>query len=157
MCIYLRRSDKEIQDAGLMQTILDEAPVCRLGMCRDNIPYVVPMNFAYRENAIYLHAALEGKKLDILRENLLVCFEIDLDIGIVPSQSSCEWGTKYYSIIGWGDATFIEDAEGKAEALDLIMEKYAGRAGFSFPDDSLGKVIVIKIRITGMTGKKSGY
>jgi hypothetical protein len=136
---------------------MDEEPVCRLGMCRDNIPYVVPMNFAHRENTIYLHAALEGKKLDIIRANPLVCFEVEHRTEIVSSRAACNWGMRFYSIIGWGNASIIEDAAGKASALNIIMEKYAGRADFSFSEDSLEKVVVIMIRITEMTAKKSGY
>jgi nitroimidazol reductase NimA-like FMN-containing flavoprotein (pyridoxamine 5'-phosphate oxidase superfamily) len=64
---------------------------------------------------------------------------------------------RFYSIIGWGNASIIEDAAGKASALNIIMEKYAGRADFSFSEDSLEKVVVIMIRITEMTAKKSGY
>lgn len=140
-----------------MESILDEVPVCRLGLCRDNIPYVVPMNFAQKDNVIYLHAALEGKKLDIIRANPLVCFEVDHRTEIVSPGAACNWGMRFYSIIGWGNASIIEDAAGKAEALRIIMEKYAGRGDFSFSEDSLEKVVVIMIRITEMTGKKSGY
>jgi nitroimidazol reductase NimA-like FMN-containing flavoprotein (pyridoxamine 5'-phosphate oxidase superfamily) len=153
----MRRNDKAIMEANLMQSIFDEAPVCRLGLCMDNIPYVVPMNFAYKDNSLYLHAALEGKKLDMLRANSLVCFEIDHKLEIVSSHAGCNWTMRYYSIIGWGKASFIEEAEIKAGALNVIMEKYTGRADYSFPEDSLEKVVVIKIRITEMTGKKSGY
>lgn len=153
----MRRNDKVMSDSALMQSILDEAPVCRLGLCRDNIPYVVPMNFAYKDNVIYLHAALEGKKLDIIRKNSLVCFEVDHRTELVSSEAGCNWGMRFYSIIGWGNASIIEEVEDKAAALNVIMKKYAGRADYSFPEDSLGRVVVIMIRITEMTGKKSGY
>ncbi|MDK2834552.1 MAG: uncharacterized protein PWP63_1639 [Methanolobus sp.] len=153
----MRRSDKEIHDASLLQSVLDEAPVCRLGLCRDNVPYVVPMNFAYRDNTIYLHAAPEGKKLDMIRANPLVCFEVEHRTELVSAEAPCNWGMRYYSIIGWGNASLIEDQAGKAEALNVIMEKYAGQGAYSFPVDALEKIVVIKIRVTGMTGKKSGY
>jgi len=153
----MRRNDKEIRDAELIQSVLDEAPVCRLGLCSDNIPYVVPMNFAYRDNVIYLHAATEGKKLDLIKANPLVCFEVEHRTELVSSDVPCNWGMRYYSIIGWGNASLTEDPAGKAEALNVIMEKYAGQGDCSFPGDALEKIVVIRISITEMTGKKSGY
>ncbi len=73
----LRRRDKAINDRGLMEKILDTALVCRIAMCTDNIPYIVTMNFAYKDNCLYLHSAKSGRKIDILRKNPRVCFEID--------------------------------------------------------------------------------
>jgi len=50
----MRRDDKEIKDFDVIQAILQEAPVCRIAMSHDDVPYIVPMNFAYHDNALYL-------------------------------------------------------------------------------------------------------
>jgi nitroimidazol reductase NimA-like FMN-containing flavoprotein (pyridoxamine 5'-phosphate oxidase superfamily) len=63
---------------------------------------------------------------------------------------------KYVSVIGFGQAFFIEDNPGKKKALDILMEKYAGRIGFSYADDELDKIIIIDIKIDTMSGKQSG-
>nr|WP_321498669.1 pyridoxamine 5'-phosphate oxidase family protein [uncultured Methanolobus sp.] len=153
----MKRPEKQIMDEDMLQTILNEAIVCRIGMCRDNVPYVVPMNFAYHDNALYLHAVREGMKLDMMAENPHVCFEMEYKAEVSPAPTSCGWSMKYYSIIGWGNASMITDQDDKTKALNLLMDKYAGQTNDSYPDKVLIKTAVIKIEITEMTGKSSGY
>lgn len=153
----MRRPEKQIHDKKVLETILKGVIICRIGLCKDNIPYVVPMNFAYCDNAIYLHAAKAGKKMDIIRENPLVCFEMEYGAEVIPAATSCGWSMKYYSIIGQGNAFLIMDEEDKTRALNLLMEKYAGEKKPLYSGDILEKVAIIRIDITEMTGKKSGY
>ena len=70
----MRRKDKEITDTAIIEEILSKATVCRLGLCEENQPYVVPLCFGYEDNALYFHCANHGKKLVILRKNNNVCF-----------------------------------------------------------------------------------
>lgn len=153
----MRRPEKQISDKRMLETILNEAIICRIGLCKDNIPYVVPMSFVYYDNALYLHAAKAGKKMEMISENPLVCFEMEYGAEVIPAATSCGWSMKYYSIIGQGNAFLIMDEEDKTRALNLLMEKYAGEKKPSYSDDILGKVAIIRIDITEMTGKKSGY
>lgn len=153
----MRRPEKQITDKDVLKIILNESVVCRIGLCRDNIPYVVPMNFAYYDNALYLHAAKAGRKLDIISVNPRVCFEMEHKAEVSPAPTSCGWSMKYYSIIGHGNASLVTDANDKTAALNLLMEKYAGEMKDSYPDAILDKVAIIRIDITGMTGKFSGY
>lgn len=81
----MRRSEKEVNDIHEIESILKQTSICRIGLCVDNIPYVVPMNYGYRDNCLYLHSAKEGRKIDIIRENPNVCFEVDTDIELVIS------------------------------------------------------------------------
>jgi nitroimidazol reductase NimA-like FMN-containing flavoprotein (pyridoxamine 5'-phosphate oxidase superfamily) len=155
--IVLRRKDKEITDHTLMEKILLDAPVCRVAMCCNNLPYVVPMNFGYKNDSLYLHAAKEGQKIKILEENPHVCFETETMVEIVASEKACNWSVKYFSVIGEGTARFISDPQGKRDALDILMEKYAGVQKFDYPESSLNAVHVIEIKIEKLTGKKSGY
>jgi uncharacterized protein len=76
-------------------------------------------------NHLYFHSAKEGKKIDIIRKNNQVCFEMDVEGEIVKGQKACFWGMKYVSVIGFGQAFFIEDNIGKRKALDILMKKYA--------------------------------
>lgn len=151
----MRRKDKEITDKRVLETILEEALVCRVGMCRDNEPYVVPMNFAYQDGCIYLHSAREGKKLDILRENPRICFETEVKTELLPSENPCSWTMRYQSVIGWGRAEFITDLKEKVEVLNIIIRKYAGEEK-KFPEEKMDKIELIRIRIDSMTGKRSG-
>jgi nitroimidazol reductase NimA-like FMN-containing flavoprotein (pyridoxamine 5'-phosphate oxidase superfamily) len=75
----MRRKDREISGLGEMESIIQRADICRLAFCDRGIPYVVPLCFGYRRGAIYFHSAREGRKLDMMRNNRLVCFEMDID------------------------------------------------------------------------------
>jgi nitroimidazol reductase NimA-like FMN-containing flavoprotein (pyridoxamine 5'-phosphate oxidase superfamily) len=64
---------------------------------------------------------------------------------------------KYYSIIGFGKASFVEGFEEKRRALDIIMEHYSGKSSFNYPEETVNNAAIIKVKIESMTGKKSGY
>lgn len=153
----MRRKDKEIHDKSIMLKILDEANSLRLAMCEGNQPYIVPLCFGYADGCIYLHSAKKGRKLEILKENNKVAFQADTAVDLETDDSACEWGMKYMSVAGSGKASFVEDADLKRNALDVIMKKYSGRAGFEYSEAVLNNTVVIRIDIDEMTGKKSGY
>ena len=58
----MRRKDLEIAERAEVETIIEEARVCRLAMCDGDRPYVVPLSFAYRDNTLYFHTADGGKE-----------------------------------------------------------------------------------------------
>ena len=151
----MHRADKEIKDYQEIAAIMQEVDVCRIALVDGDSPYIVPVNFAVHENHLYFHSAMEGKKIDILRKNNKVCFEIDLNTGIIKGKEPCFWGMKYLSVIGFGQAFFIEKSGEKKKVLDLLMEKYAGTDSFSYNEEILKKVIVIDVRIEKIFGKKS--
>lgn len=153
----MRRKDKEISDNSEIEDILNKAQVCRLGLCENNIPYVVPMNFGYRDGILYLHCATEGKKLDIIRANNNVCFEVDIDHELVKGGDGCNWSYKYRSVIGFGKAYILDGYEEKKLGLDAIMEHYSGQFTHQYSEKAVNAVCVIKVEIENMTGKKSGY
>lgn len=153
----MRRSDKEITDCKEIAAIMEKAAVCRIALSDDDSPYIVPVNFVVRDNYLYFHSSREGRKIDLLRKNNQVCFEIDINTKIVKGDAPCSWGTRYLSVIGFGRAFFLEKATEKKKALNYLMEKYAGKGSFSYKIDVLEKVAVISVRIEKITGKKSGY
>lgn len=152
----MRRSDKEITSFELIQKILEEADVCRIALCDGGEPYIVPMNFGYLDKTLYLHSATEGRKIDIIRKNNNICFQTDIRKQIVTAENPCNWGMKYLSVTGWGKAQLIDDSLGKREALSIIMSKYSAKS-FEYSPEALDSVLVIKLEIQEITGKKSGY
>jgi len=151
----MRKKDKEIVDVAAVEDVLRRAAVCRLGLCRDDMPYVVPVCFGFEDGALYFHCAKEGKKLDILRKNSNVCFEVDIDCEIVEVGQACGWGMKYKSVVGFGKAVILEDAELKRKGLDVIMRHYSN-GDFGYSEETVEKTAVIKIEIQSMTGKQAG-
>lgn len=75
----MRRKDKEISDKNEIEDLLASSTVGRLGTCANGIPYITPMNFTYDKETskIFLHCANEGRKLDNIRINPTVCFEVE--------------------------------------------------------------------------------
>ena len=150
----MRRKEKEITDRAELEGIIRRATVCRLGMADGEQPYVVPLCFGYEDQTFYFHSAREGRKLDILRKNRKVCFELDVDKEIVQGKTACDWSMKFRSVIGFGRATIIEDPEEKIKALDLIMAHYA-QGPFEYREKGLKHALVIKVDVEEMTGKKA--
>ncbi|MGB2783022.1 MAG: pyridoxamine 5'-phosphate oxidase family protein [Atribacterota bacterium] len=154
----MRRKDKEIVDEKVMISIIEKAIVCKVAMCWQDEPYVIPMNFGYQDNYIYLHSAREGRKLDILQNNDKVCIEFDVDVELVQSPEACKTSMKYKSVLIFGTAVILKDIAEKKRALDIIMHHYychTSLSVFPYPEDSLEKVIIIKVKVKKMTGKES--
>ena len=152
----MRRADKEIADRGEIDKILRKATVCRLGLLDGTIPYIVPLSFGYEGDTLYFHSAREGKKIDLLKRNAVVCFEFDVDAEPVRSETSCGWTMRYRSVIGSGTASFVEDHGGKRTALKIIMRQYTDGL-YEFPEEMLRKIAVIKVAIGEISGKVSGF
>jgi len=154
----MKRKDEEIADEKVMISIIEKAIICRVAMCWQDEPYVIPMNFGYQDNYIYLHSAKEGRKLEILRNNNKVCIEFDVDVELVQSQKACKTSMKYKSVLIFGKAVILKDIAEKKRALDIIMHHYCYHTSlsvFHYPENALEKVIIIKVKIENMTGKGS--
>ena len=153
----MRNAEREIKDREEILSIIKEAQVCRVAFAAGNIPYIVPMNFGYKDNCLYFHSATEGKKLDYIRQNNKVCFELDINDEIVKATDRvCSWTTKYRSVIGFGKAYIIENWRKKSSALDIITQHY-GANPHDFSEKDVERLSIIKIEISSMTGKKEGY
>jgi uncharacterized protein len=150
----MRKAERELRDPFDLLAIMKEALVCRIGLSDNGAPYVVPMNFGLGENCLYLHCAAEGRKLDIIRRNDRVCFEMDLLRKVKRSETACGWGARYESVIGFGRAVPVHDAAEKRRGLDAIMNHYGAEGPFLYPDDILAKTTVIRIDIESITGKR---
>lgn len=125
----MRRADREVTDFSRIVEVMKGCKVARLGMY-DEVPYIVPLNFGYDAEdgsiTLYFHSAKVGRKMDILAKNPTVCFEMDREMGLVPSENPCAYGYGFESIIGTGKVEFIEDTDAKIYALNRIMLHQAG-------------------------------
>ena len=121
----IRRSEKEIGDRALIDSIIRRSQVCRLGLSDQGQPYVVPLCFGYDGKALYFHCAMEGRKIDILRRNDRVCIEFDIVDGMIVAEEACSWGIRNQSVVGFGRVHEIADFTAKDAALSIIMAQYA--------------------------------
>jgi nitroimidazol reductase NimA-like FMN-containing flavoprotein (pyridoxamine 5'-phosphate oxidase superfamily) len=152
----LRRREKEIRDQEVLDELLTNTPVCRIGMAPSKAPgypYVVPVHFVHDRGRIYVHSARAGKKISMLGENSRVCVEMDDFIGLESADKACDYGTRYRSLIAFGKARIIEQREDKRRALRLLMNKYSGRS-FDFSGQEIQRVAIIEIQLEEVTGKQ---
>ena len=152
----MTKRELQVTDPQQIQAILDTAKVLHLGLCVDNEPYVVPMNYGYtKENGklvMYLHSAVRGKKLDMIRINPKVFFEIDCDLVPFESDLPCQYGLSYSSVMGKGIARIVDDVEEKKKAMSVLMKTQTGK-DFTFEDRLVSIVAVIRIDVEAYTAK----
>lgn len=145
-----------IEDRVEIEDILTRAPVGRLGLLSNGEPYVVPLNFAYDNGRVYFHSGLEGRKVEALRENPRVCFEVDDIQKFILHEQACLSTTYYRSVIMWGRARLLLSEAEKMKGLDLLLRKYAGGKGYEPPPkEMLELVCVFEVEIEKITGKAS--
>jgi nitroimidazol reductase NimA-like FMN-containing flavoprotein (pyridoxamine 5'-phosphate oxidase superfamily) len=151
----MRRKDKEIQSKDLIEQVIVKAQVCRLGLCQDNMPYIVPVSFGYDGVSIYFHTATEGMKLDYIAANKKICFELEHDVRVIPDQNeACKWSFSFYSVIGFGRVEEIVDPQRKVYAFNQIMQHYSDRE-WNFNENLVEKVRLWRISIEQISGKQS--
>jgi nitroimidazol reductase NimA-like FMN-containing flavoprotein (pyridoxamine 5'-phosphate oxidase superfamily) len=159
----VRRRDKEVTDPGEVLDVLARGEVLRLALVDDGAPYVVPLSFAALPGRwgspleglrLFVHSAPHGRKIEALRKDPRVCFEVTVDVAVVRAERACAFGVRYRSVIGEGRAGFLLDPAARARALSLIAERY-GATPAPLPEDELAKVVVVEIAVDALTCKVS--
>ena len=153
----MRVAKKEIRDKPTVEGLLAQSAVGRLGTIgREGYPMVKPLNFVYHEGRIYFHSAREGEKIEDIRRDERVCFEVDLPLAFVRAEGSpCKADYRYQSVICTGRARLVEGREEKVSALKALMEKYQPEGGYGeFPEEKVVLTAVVRIDILTMTGKQ---
>ena len=152
----MTRRELRVTDENQIRHILDTSRVLHLGLAVDNEPYVVPMNYGYTMEdgklTVYLHCAHQGKKLDMIRANPRVFFEMDCDRMPFEGDKPCQYGLVYSSVMGRGTARIVEDVEEKKKAMTLLMKTQTGK-DFTFEDRLVSIVAVIRIDVAEYTAK----
>lgn len=152
----MRRKDREITDFDEIMKIIDKCDTCRLALFDDEFPYIVPLNFGkdIQDGQLYLyfHCAHEGKKLDLMKKNNRVTFEMDCDHQIILYNERMSCTMRYESVIGHGIIEFIED-ENKYEALKILMNHYHSK-DFVFNTKIMDITTVFRLKVLDMTGKR---
>lgn len=128
---------------------------------KDGFPEVIPMNFVFLNNAIYMHSHTRGEKLDNIRANSKVGFEVDKELEFLPSYfthptDASQADTLYISVVIKGIGTIVEDEQEKTLALNGLMEKYQPEGGYEkiTPDMSVvDAVAIIKVVPKTLNGK----
>ena len=153
----MTKRERQIFDQEQIKAILDTAKVLHLGLSVDDMPYVVPMNYGYvmedGKLTLYLHSAVLGKKLDMIRANPNVFIEMDCDMVPFEGEKPCQYGLAFSSVMGRGTATIVEDVEEKMKAMSILM-KTQTQKDFTFNERLVSIVAVIRIDVLEYTAKK---
>ena len=152
----MTKREFKITDEAEIRQILDKAKVLRLGLAVDNVPHIIPLNYGYTlengELKFFLHSAVKGNKLDLIRSNPNVCFELDCDYKPFEGVLPCQYGLGYCAVSGRGRAVIVEDVEEKMEGMSILMKTQTGR-DFEFNERLVSIVSVIRLDVTEFTAK----
>ena len=128
---------------------------------KDGYPQIIPMNFVYKNDAIYMHSHIKGEKLENIAKNPKVGFEVDQSLEFLPSYfthptDASQADTLYISVDIKGTGSIIIDRKEKTVALNALMEKYQPEGGYEpiSPEMKVvDEVAIIKVSPITMRGK----
>jgi len=153
----IRRTDRRINDVAEMKDIVERADACRLAYADNGEPYIVTMSFGYLWDdrlVLYFHSAKAGRKIDLLKRNNRVCFEMDIDHEIYKSEEPCHWGVKFRSVVGYGALEIVTDPAERTRGLELVMRHYGFPGHPEFNEKVMSVTEVMKLEATEISGKK---
>ena len=128
---------------------------------KEGFPQIIPMNFVFLDNSIYMHSHIRGEKIENIKRNSKVGFEVDRNLEFLPSyfsdpEDASLADTLYISVVIKGEAVLVENNEEKVLALNGLMKKYQPEGRYKPMDkdmDVLDATAVIKIIPKEMNGK----
>lgn len=152
----MRRKEREVTEISQIEEIIHKSDVCRIAFADGNKPYIVTMNFGYEQNParLYFHCAAEGRKIDMIKSNSNVCFEMDTDHQLYGGKDPCDWGMHYSSVVGYGRISILDENEARKTGMASIMEHYTHRKEYEFDNQVFGRTVILMLEIAEMTGKK---
>lgn len=153
----MRRTDREIKDKSIIVQVMKSCHCCRLGLIDDGRVYIVPLNFGEiideQNITLYFHCAKEGRKIELIRKNSNIGFEMDVNYKLKEAEVACNYSAFYQSIIGEGIIEIVEDYDEKIKGLNAIMSHVTGKVGY-YNDTMIKTVCVLKLTVTKLSGKQ---
>ena len=152
----------QIKSKEKISQFLNSEHVGRIASIDENgFPQVIPMNFVFLNDAIYMHSHTKGEKLDNIRNNSKVGFEVDRELEFLPSyfedpKDASLADTLYISVIIKGNGLIIEDRSEKTVALNALMQKYQPEGKYEPLTSQMqvvDEVAIIKVIPNSITGK----
>lgn len=147
-----------ITDPVEIEDIIRKCPYCMVGITDlQGNPYVIPMNFAYRDGVIYLHSGPDGGKLEMVKQHPQVCITFceGHELVYMHRQVACSYSMKSRSVICRGNVRFIEEMDEKRNILDLVMRHYVDYE-FKYSEPAVRNVKIWEVKMEKMTCKSFG-
>ena len=126
----------QIRSYDKIKEFLHQEHVGRFATVDSNgYPQIIPMNFVFLNDAVYMHSHPRGEKIENFRANQKVGFEVDRELEFLPSyfedpRNASLADTLYISVVMKGVASLVTDREEKTKALNGLMEKYQPEGGY---------------------------
>lgn len=153
----MRQAKREVKDNKELTAIIEACDVCRVAFSDGEYPYIVPLSFGYEYGdtlTLYFHCAKEGKKLDLMRLNPKVGFEMDCSHTLITGPAACNYSMNFESIIGVGTLSEVTEPAEKARALDTIMRHYGFPGQPEYNPSVFERTAVLKLQVLSFTGKR---
>ncbi len=154
----MRRKDREITDSTTIDSFIQKCHCIRLGFVDNGKAYIVPLNFGFThldgKRIFYFHGAKEGRKIDLMKQNEQVCFEMDTGYSLTEGPNACDYACTYQSVMGEGKVAFIDDFGDKRKALNEIMKKETGKTDWTYPDKMLEQTCVYMVEVESISCKE---
>ncbi len=147
----------KIEDKEILIEIIKACDICFVAASdKENRPYVLPMNFGYHQDCIYLHSAQTGEIIDVLQQNNQVCIAFNKGTQLIAQHPdvACSYRMKSQSVIVRGKVSFEEDFDRKVEALNILMQNYVKDKKFTYSDPAVKNVKIWKVKIEEISGKQ---
>lgn len=153
----MRRKDREVTDSEKILEIVDECEIVRLGLADGDVPYIVPVNFAWRMEEgrleLYIHGAKAGRKYELMRKNGRCSFEMDVPVALECIPERGDVTMRYKCVMGTADINFLEGEE-KQYALDqIIMARHEETKNFPYQKSLVKATAVARLRVTELSAK----
>jgi len=152
----------EIKSKEKIKEFLDKEHVGRIASIDENgYPQIIPMNFVFLDDVIYMHSHTRGEKLENVTRNEKVGFEVDRELEFLPSyfedpKDASLADTLYISVVIKGKGEIVKDRNEKTNALNGLLKKYQPEGKYEpiSPEmEVLDEVAIIKITPDSMRGK----
>jgi len=148
----MRRIERQIEESSAYE-LLEKCEYGVLSLVDTHTPYAIPVSYAYCEKTIYIHGALKGTKIDVIKKNPQASFVVVGKTTILPSQFS----TEYESVIINGTISVVNDEKERRKGLQALAQKYSPSficESEAYIDRLFDKTAVIALVIQSITGKK---
>lgn len=160
----MRRKQCEITDKKKIESILSRCTIGRLATNGgDGYPYITPVNYVYHGGAIYFHCARSGEKLDNIKREAKVCFEVDIPLAYLDldyygeNPEGCDVTQFYHCVIMRGRAEIVKEIDEKLSALNALVTSHEpqGRQFQTITAETKAVSLceVVAVRIESMSGK----
>ena len=154
----MRRKDREVTDFVKIENIISRCTCCRIGFCDEEEVYIVPLSFGYQVKGdtfvFYFHGAKEGRKIDLIKKNPVVGFEMDTNYALNEADLACGYSARFQSVIGNGVVSIVSETKEKELGLSLLMEHYTGKQNWDFDENMFQVATVFKLEVTRMSCKE---